>query len=136
MKFLDYFEEVGNKDIPLSPGQKAAKVVGKSILLAGFLVALGSVEMSSRFSVMNFSKDEDTLQRAADALSAFMVIGGVWSIGSTAVLYASYRWVGFWSGIFSNGIILSWIYFSYYRAFERASEKYDLPMPKLFQTLV
>lgn len=122
--------------MPLSKGQKMAKVVGKSILLAGFLVALGSVEMSSRFSVMNFSKDDDTLQRAADALSAFVVIGMMWALGSTAVLYASYKWVGFWSGIVSNGLILSWIYFSYMAAFRKASKRHDLKMPVMFQTLV
>lgn len=134
--FLRWFDDVGNKNNKMSSGQKVAKVVGKSILLAGFLVSLGSVEMSSRFSVMNFSKDSDTLQRAADALSAFIVIGTLWSIGSTAVLYASYNWVGFWSGIISNGMILAWIYFSYMEAFRKASVRYNLEMPQMFLTLV
>lgn len=136
MKFLNLFEHVGDKTRPLTQGQKMAKVVGKSILLAGFLVALGSVEMSSRFSVMNFSKDDDTLQRAADALSAFVVIGMIWAIGSTAVLYASYKGVGFVSGIISNGIILGWIYISYTAAFHKAAKRHNLQEPKMFQTLV
>ena len=135
MGFLNMFEHVGDTK-SMTNGQKMAKVVGKSILLAGFLVALGSVEMSSRFSVMNFSKDSETLQRAADALSAFMVIGSVWALGSTFVLYASYKWIGFWCGLFSNSLILGWIYFSYSAAFAKASQKEGLEMPKMFQTLV
>lgn len=133
---LEVFKHVGDKTQSMSNGQKAAKVIGKSILLAGFLVALGSVEMSSRFSVMNFSKDDDTLQRAADALSAFLVIGGIWALGSTAVLFASYRWVGATAGIVSNGIILAWIYVSYTTAFKKAAKTHNLKNPTMFHTLV
>ena len=43
------------------------KLIGKSILFASMQFAIGSVEMSSKFSVKNFSKDQDTLQNAADS---------------------------------------------------------------------
>ena len=39
-----------------------AKIIGKAIMLSSIQVAFGSVEMSSRFSVLNFSKEQDTLQ--------------------------------------------------------------------------
>ena len=43
--------------------------------------SIGSVEMSSKFSVKNFSKDQHTLQNAAGALSDYMKIGLMWSFG-------------------------------------------------------
>ena len=46
------------------------KLMGKAILLASIQASIGSVEMSSKFSVINFSKDQRTLQAAADALAA------------------------------------------------------------------
>lgn len=102
-----------------------AKVLGKAIMLASIQSALGSVEMSSRFSVLNFSKDQITLQNAADALSAYIVIGTVWTIGSILVLYSSYKWIGFLSSLICNGIIMTWITISYTRAFKSAVKKRD-----------
>jgi hypothetical protein len=102
-----------------------AKVIGKAIMLASIQSALGSVEMSSRFSVLNFSKDQQTLQNAANALSAYIVIGTVWTIGSILVLYSSYNWTGFFASLVCNGIIMAWIIISYTRAFKSAVVKRD-----------
>ena len=41
------------------------KTIGEAILFASIQFSIGSVEMSSKFSVMNFSKDQETLQNAA-----------------------------------------------------------------------
>ena len=57
------FQVEKSKSVNLMP-----KLIGKSILFASMQFAIGSVEMSSKFSVKNFSKDQDTLQNAADAL--------------------------------------------------------------------
>jgi hypothetical protein len=137
MTFMDQVDAVGTRGtVKLSRGQKVAKIVGKSILLAGFLVALASVEMSSRFSVLNFAKSNDVLQNAANALSAFTVIGLIWAVGSTAVLYSSYAVPGFVAGVISNGIILAWIIVSYRAAFDRAASENGLERPKMFLTLI
>jgi H+/gluconate symporter-like permease len=132
---LSSLDNVG-RSRDMSKGQKLAKVIGKSILLAGFLVALASVEMSSRFSVLNFSKSDEILQNAANALSAFMFIGTVWAFGSTLVLYSSYETIGMVAGIISNGVIMAWVYFSYKAAFDRAARENNLTPPKMFQTLI
>jgi hypothetical protein len=136
MTLYDQIANVGNKNITMTQGQKIAKVAGKSILLAGFLVALGSVEMSSRFSVMNFAKNDEVLQNAANALSAFMFIGMIWSIGATAVLYASYSTFGFLCGVISNAVILGWMYFSYVAAFKKAAAANGLKEPEMFKTFI
>ena len=52
--------------------------------------AIGSVEMSSKFSVRNFSKDQETLQNAADALADYLRIGIMWTIGVTVLFYAKH----------------------------------------------
>ncbi len=134
---MDQVDAVGTRgNVTMSRGQKVAKIVGKSILLAGFLVALASVEMSSRFSVLNFAKSNEVLQNAANALSAFTVIGLVWAVGSTAVLYSSYNMPGLLAGIISNGAILAWIIISYRAAFDRAASENNLAPPKMFEKLI
>lgn len=134
--FSSSIDSVGSREREFTYGQKVAKIVGKSILLAGFLVALASVEMSSRFSVLNFAKDDEILQNAANALSAFMSIGIFWAIGSTAVLFSSYGWPGVLAGVISNGVILMWIYWSYRAAFSRAAEERGLTEPTMWKTLI
>lgn len=134
--FSSSIDNVGSRDRAFTYGQKLAKIAGKSILLAGFLVALASVEMSSRFSVLNFAKDDEILQNAANALSAFMFIGVFWAIGSTAVLFSSYGWPGVLAGVLSNGLILTWIYCSYRAAFSRAALERNLTEPTMWKTFI
>ena len=56
--------------------------------------------MSSKFSVKNFCSDQDTLQNAADALSDYLKISIIWTIG-----------------------VILWIYFSYMSSFKSAVNK-------------
>lgn len=112
-----------------------AKVVGKSILLASIQSAIGSVEMSSKFSVLNFAKDEVTLQNAADALTSYIFIAIVWALGSSIVLYGTYGLPGFLCCVVANLVMILWIVLSYLHAFRKASEKFGIPYPKLFKSL-
>ena len=107
------------------------KILGKSILLASMQFAIGSVEMSSKFSVRNFSKDQDTLQNAADALSDYIIIGILWSMGTSFLLYSSYGVKGLVYNLIANILIIMWILISYLQAFKYACKKYNLHMPKI-----
>lgn len=119
----------------LTPFMHNMKVIGKAILFASMQFAIGSVEMSSKFSVKNFSKDQDTLQNAADALSDYIIIGLFWTIGTCMVFGASYGMIGLVSNIAANLAILMWIYFSYLNAFKAATVKNNLQMPKMFKNM-
>lgn len=102
------------------------KMIGEAILYSSIQFAIGSVEMSSKFSVKNFSKDHETLDNAIEALHDYMKIGTIWTIGVALLLYSNYGFVGLVAGIISNLIIMCWIYFSYIKAFEIAAAKYGL----------
>jgi hypothetical protein len=109
------------------------KILGKSILLASMQFAIGSVEMSSKFSVKNFSKDQDTLQNAADALSDYIIIGLLWTIGTCFLLYSSYDVRGLIYNFLANLFIIAWIVISYIRAFRYAANKYNLKPPTVLR---
>ncbi len=102
---------------------------GEAILLASMQFAIGSVEMSSKFSVRNFSKDQETLQNAADALSDYLRIGIMWTIGLTILFYAKHGKVGAMIALITNLLIIAWIYYSYLNAFEYASKTNKLTDP-------
>lgn len=112
--------------------RELAKAVAKAIFYASIQASIGSVEMSSKFSVMNFSKDQTTLQRAADALRSYMIIAVVWTVGTVLALYASHGVAGAWVGLIANVIMMAWIYISYIKAFEAAAKHYDLQFPTIF----
>lgn len=104
---------------------------GEIILLASMQFAIGSVEMSSKFSVRNFSKDQETLQNAADALIDYIRVGLIWTMGVSVLFYAKHGFNGLLLSIGSNLAIIAWIYFSYVCAFHIAMKKYKLKEPTL-----
>lgn len=111
-----------------------AKTVAKAIFYASIQASIGSVEMSSKFSVINFSKDQETLQRAADALKSYMIVGTIWTAGTMLALYASCGIPGAWVALAANAVMMGWIFISYINAFKEAAKRYNLKEPKLFTT--
>jgi len=109
------------------------KLIGKSILFASMQFAIGSVEMSSKFSVKNFAKDQDTLQNAADALSDYLIIGLLWTFGTCLIFYTNYNWMGVAINTSINFAIMYWIYWSYMKSFKSACDKYNLIKPIMFK---
>jgi hypothetical protein len=112
------------------------RILGKAVLLASIQVSIASVEMSSKYSVINFSKDAETLQNAANALTSYLVIGLFWAIGTCMIMYSSSGIRGLSAGIVTNGVMIAWVYVSYMKAFKTASNKYNIPMPTLFKSIV
>jgi hypothetical protein len=102
---------------------------GEAVLLASMQFSIGSVEMSSKFSVKNFSKDQETLQNAADALADYLRIGLLWTFGLSALFYAKYQIHGLLMILITNILIMSWIYYSYLNCFESAAKTYNLKKP-------
>lgn len=111
----------------------AIKGVGNAILLASIQASIGSVEMSSKFSVVNFSKDQMTLQAAADALTGYIIIAIIWTVGAVFLGYGHYGWFGFASSLIANLVMMGWIVGSYCVSFQVASKRYGLEFPKLMR---
>ena len=64
------------------------KMLGQSIFYSSIQAAIGSVEMSSKFSVINFCKDQETLQNAADALKNYMFVAVMWTLATMLVMFS------------------------------------------------
>jgi hypothetical protein len=107
------------------------EVFGEAILLASMQFAIGSVEMSSKFSVKNFAKDQETLQNAVDALSDYLKIAIMWTFGLSILFYARYDVIGVVMSILTNAVIVCWIYYSYINAFKIAARENNLTVPRV-----
>jgi hypothetical protein len=107
------------------------EVFGEAILLASMQFAIGSVEMSSKFSVKNFAKDQETLQNAVDALSDYLKIAIMWTFGLSILFYARYDVIGVVMSILTNVVIIFWIYYSYVNAFKIAAKENNLKVPRV-----
>lgn len=103
-----------------------AYILGKAILFSSFQFAIGSVEMSSKFSVKNFSKDQETLDNAVVALRDYMLIGAFWTLGTSLIFYVNYGVRGMLLNVLCNMLIIAWIYLSYQKSFDAAATKYSL----------
>ena len=115
-----------------STGLNWPKLVGEAVFFSSIQSAVGSVEMSSKFSVINFCKDQDTLQNAANALKSYIIIGLTWTAATMLSMYAKYGIYGAITGFTANMVFILWIYFSYVHAFGVAAEKYGLKPPVVF----
>ena len=109
-----------------------AKVIGEAFFHSSLLSSIGSVEMSSKFSVLNFSKDQAILQRAAESLRSFVIVGTVWVMASALTLYSSYGLCGLWASLLANSIMFYWIVGSYNNAFVQAADENELSAPYVF----
>lgn len=114
------------------PVNRFWKMIGNAILLASIQASIGSVEMSSKYSVINFSKDQDTLQAAANALTGYIMIAFVWMMGSAMISFGQYGTPGLISSVVANVVLVGWIYFSYLHSFRVAARKYRLRFPRVW----
>lgn len=123
---FNIFQEKGKK-------KNYAKILGNALLLASIQASIGSVEMSSKFSVINFSKDQETLQAASNALTAYLVIAIIWAFGAVLISYGQYGIEGAIASLIANLVMVGWIVFSYIACFKTAAKKYGLKPAKLFR---
>jgi hypothetical protein len=112
---------------------KFAEMLGNSILFASIQASIGSVELSSKYSVVNFSKDQETLQAASDALTGYLIIAFIWTIGSAMISYGQYGIPGLITSLVANIVLVGWIFFSYLHCFKTAARRYNLQFPTLFR---
>lgn len=108
-----------------------AEVISEAILFASMQFAIGSVEMSSKFSVRSFAKDQETLQSAADALVDYLKIGAMWALGVIIFFYFTHGYYAALWGLLMNLLVIGWLYHSYMNSFRVAIDKYGLQMPIL-----
>lgn len=108
-------------------------IVGKALLFAGLQFSLGSVEMSSKFSVKNFSTTQKILNQAADALTDYIIVSIFWIVGTSLVFLSNYGLFGLMCNVIANLVVILWIIISYKSAFKSAAKHNHLEIPKLFR---
>lgn len=110
------------------------EIIGEAVLLASVQIGLFTIEMSSKFEIMN-TQSQSVLQGAADSLSSYMVIGIIWTIGSVFLLYGQFGIPGIVAGLLANIVFILWIVIGYLRVFSYVSKNSNLKYPRLFQTI-
>ena len=107
-------------------------ILGKAILYASIQFAIGSVEMSSKFSVRNFSTNQQVLDNAVIALRDYIIIGLLWTFGTSLIFLVNYGLKGLVLNVIVNLFIILWIYFSYQVAFEKTGKQSNLQVKSIF----
>jgi hypothetical protein len=112
------------------------KLAGEAILLSSIGFSIASVEMSSKFSVKNFSTDQRTLAAASTALDCYNTVGSLWALGVTLMLWGSYGTPGAIWGIITNVAVLAWINISYVHSFKQAADQNKVKFPRCLYGLI
>ena len=109
------------------------KLFGQIIIFATIQSIIGSVEMSNKFCLISVTKDQETLQRAADGLTLYIIFGLFWTLGNASYFYSVYKKPGLIYALFANILMMFIIVFNYINLFNKACKKYNLKFPNLFE---
>jgi len=108
------------------------RLIGQVFLFATIQSIIGSVEMSNKFCLISVTKDQETLQRAADGLTLYIIFALFWTFGNVTFFYSKYKLTGFWYALVVNLFMMLIIILNYLNLFKKAVKQYDLKFPKLF----
>jgi hypothetical protein len=97
-----------------------------------FQYSLASVEMSSSFSVCNFSTNQVILNNAARALKNYLTIGFIWAAVVGVLMYFQFGVKGLIIALLFNALIMLWMWWSYSTAFKHCCRKHNLEYPCLW----
>ncbi len=107
-------------------------IAGEALLFSAMQFSLGSVELSSKFSVRNFTKDQETMNNAVRALKDYNVVALVWTIGVALMFGGIHGWTGLIASVVFNFAFVLWINLTYFAAFHEAAQKFNLTVPSMF----
>jgi len=109
------------------------QLIGNAIIYSSIQLGFAGLNLTSRFHINHPFTDQQTLQNESDALEDYIKIGCLWTLGVVILFYEDYGWVGFGVGLTLNVLIMTWIYFSYIKVFDKVAEKYGYEYTKPFQ---
>jgi presenilin-like A22 family membrane protease len=106
--------------------------IGDAVMAATIQFAIAGFEMSSKFSIVHFTTDQEKLNHAANELDYYLLIGIICTFLLSSLFYLKNNMEGFIICLISNVLIMSWIYYSYKLVLDESRKKHGLIFPKLY----
>ena len=103
-------------------------LIGEAIILSSIQLSLSCIEMSPKCVIREFTKDQDSLQNAIDALSDYIKIATIWTLFITILFYARHDKIGALIALIINILIMTWIYYTYNKTIEKVAKTNNLTM--------
>ena len=107
-------------------------LLGKILVTSVVQISLASIEIPSKLLI----RTQITTQEYADAfiteLQAYIIIGAVWAIGTSLLVYVSHYHFGALLNLVLNLLIMYWIVSRHYRVYLENVRKYQLHTISLF----
>jgi len=110
----------------------SCELLSSALFLSSVQFSIGSVLLSSTYSVRNFSKDQDTLNNGCGALKEYETVAFIWMIIVALFLVYSHGLKGLIIGLIFNILVIGWIHWRYCIAFKDACKKHNLRHPNVW----
>ena len=88
-------------------------MIGAVLVLSLVQFSLAGFELGSKSHVSVLSC------HLSDCLRSYLIVGFLWALGVTFLAYANYHWIGAFTAIIINLILIAWIYYSFKNSFLR-----------------
>ena len=101
------------------------------IIISIIQIAIASIEMESKTSIIQDVKTQEDLQVVANSLYNYIAVGLAWLVFSSIVMYGEFSTKGAMYAILLNGMFITLITLTYLHAFRKVMAKYGLKSPKI-----
>lgn len=108
-------------------------IIGQNLLVSASQFSLGSIALSSTYSVINFSKTQEILDNGVSALRKYLYVAIAWLVANCLVMYSQFKYRGVLAAFVFNLVYIVWIVISYQQAFDIAAKQNGLIVRGMFE---
>ena len=107
------------------------KIAGKVLVSATVQLSLGSLELPSRFMIRSLIRTQEAVDATISEMYSYIVIGLLWAIGTTILMYVQHYYAGAVANILVNLLCIWWIVYRRYTVLVETAAKYGLQVKSL-----
>lgn len=108
------------------------ELIGKVLVTTTVQLSLGSLELPSRLLIYNTATSQEAADFIIGEFHTYMLIGGLWTVGTSILLYLSHLHIGALLNSLFNISAMAWIIHRRYSALVANAKKYNFTVRNLF----
>jgi hypothetical protein len=109
-----------------------ATLIGKVLVNTAMQATLGNLELPSRLLLRNFTNTQGDADSFIDATHGYILIGGIWTLGTTILMYVMHEHVGALLNLLFQLLAMTWIISRRYSVYIANVQQYNLKSKSLF----
>jgi len=112
------------------------QLMGTVLVNTAVQASLGSLELPNRVIIRNFITTQNALDSFGKEIQGYLLIGGLWAIGSTMLMYVMHQPLGAIINLFFQMAAMLWIIYRRYDVLAENADKYKLHLKSMLSMVL